>query len=151
MTTYISSLGSADPALAQRIAQEWLALVREGAHDGAISLFTADPAACTAELGATSKTMAETSFVAAFADEGQAERAWEAGVLGFVPPARGESPAGLTRGTDTGLGLSAWTYVRPPVRLASWHKSVFVAVVVLTNLDPTAFKGATGLVDARLN
>jgi hypothetical protein len=86
-----------------------------------------------------------------FGDEGQADRAWQSGVLGFVPPAPGELPPGLNRGTATGLGLSAWTYERAPVRLACWHKSVFVALVVLTNLDPAAFKTATAAVDARLN
>jgi hypothetical protein len=37
------------------------------------------------------------------------------------------------------------------VQLACWHKSVFVALVVMTNLDATAFKTATAAVDARLN
>jgi hypothetical protein len=37
------------------------------------------------------------------------------------------------------------------VKLACWHKSVFVALVVLTNLDANAFKAATSAVDARLN
>jgi len=148
---YLLTLQGTDPALASRMTERWQELQAKGVVDAAISLFTADPAACTAELGVTSNIKAAASFVAVFADEGQAERAWGSGVLGFVPPAPGEVAAGLVRGTGTGLGPSAWTYNRPSVRLACWRRSVFVSLVVLTNLDPTAFKSVTAAIDARLN
>jgi hypothetical protein len=140
-----------DPALASRMTEQWQELRAKGAVDAAISLFAADPAACSAELAVTAKIKAAASFVAVFADEGQADRAWTSGVLGFVPPAPGQAGPGLVRGTGTGLGLSAWTYDRPSVRLACWRRSVFVSLVVLTNLDPTAFKAVTAAIDARLN
>jgi hypothetical protein len=143
--------GTDHPALASRMTERWQELQAKGAVDAAISLFTADPAACNAELGVTSNIKAAASFVAVFADEGQAERAWGSGVLGFVPPAPGEVAAGLVRGTGTGLGPTAWTYDRPSVRLACWRRSVLVSLVVLTNLDPTAFKSVTAAIDARLN
>lgn len=148
---YLLTLQATDPALASRMTNSWQQLQAEGAVDAAISLFTADPSACASELGVTSNIKAATSFVAVFADEGQAERAWGSGVLGFVPPAPGEVATGLVRGTITGLGLSAWTYDRPSVRLACWRRSVFVSLVVLSNLDPTAFKSVTTAIDARLN
>ena len=148
---YISTLTRADAALAGRLGAQWEQLRFAGATDGAISLFTASPAACNAELATTSNTKSIVSFVAEFGDAGQADRAWGSGVFGFAPPASGEILAGVTRGNDTGLGLSSWVYDRPPVRLASWHKSVFVALVVVSNLDPATFKGATTAVDARLN
>ena len=151
IAAYLSNLQGADPALASRMSERWQQLRARGAVDAAISLFAADPAACTAELGVTSKVKAAASFVAVFADEGQAERAWGSGVLGFVPPAPGEVAPGLVRGTATGLGLSAWTYDRPSVRLACWRRSVFVSLVVLSNLDPTTFKAVTAAIDARLN
>ena len=90
------------------------------------------------------------SFVAVFGDSGQADRAWISGVFGFTPPASGQIVAGVTRGTGTGLGLNSWTYDRGPFKLASWHKSVFVALVAVANLDAAAFKAATAAVDARL-
>jgi hypothetical protein len=148
---YISTLAHADAALGGRLGAQWEQLRLGGATAGAISLFTAGPAACNAELATTSNTKSIVSFVAEFADAGQADRAWGSGVFGFAPPASGEIRTGVTRGTATGLGLSSWVYDRPPVRLASWHKSVFVALVVVNNLDATAFKGATTAVDARLN
>lgn len=148
---YISTLANADAALAGRLGTQWEQLRVAGATAGAVSLFTASPAACNAELGTTSNTKSIVSFVAEFADPGQADRAWGSGVFGFAPPASGEILAGVTRGTATGLGLSSWVYERPPVRLASWHKSVFVALVVVSNLDAATFKGATTAVDARLN
>jgi hypothetical protein len=148
---YIASLATANPALASKTTDQWTQLKSKGAREGAISLFAADTSACTAELAATSKTKAAASFVAAFNDEGQADRAWESGVLGFVPPVAGELPPGVARGTGTGLGISSWTYSRAPVQLASWHRSVFVALVVATNLDATAFNAMTAAVDARLN
>jgi hypothetical protein len=148
---YIANLATADPALAARVGTEWQQLVVGGATGGAISLFTASPAACNAELGATSGVKSLTSFVAIFGDSAQADRAWGSGVFGFVPPAPGEILPGVVRGTDTGLGLSSWTYDRSNIRLASWHKSVFVALVVVSNLDAAAFKSATTAVDARLN
>ena len=72
-------------------------------------------------------------------------------MFGFVPPAPGEILPGVVRGTDTGLGLSSWTYDRSNIRLASWHKSVFIALVVVSNLVTAAFKAATATIDARLN
>jgi hypothetical protein len=148
---YIVSLAHADPAIAARVGTQWQQLVVGGATGGAISLFTASPAACKAELGATSNVKSVTSFVAIFNDAAQADRAWGSGVFGFVPPAPGEILPGVVRGTDTGLGLSSWTYDRANIRLASWHKSVFVALVIVSNLDAAAFKAATVAIDARLN
>jgi hypothetical protein len=148
---YITTLANADANLSARVANQWEQLRVAGATSGAISLFTSTPAACNAELATTSNAKSITAFVAEFTDPGQADRAWNAGVFGFVPPAPGELPAGVTRGTGTGLGLSSWTYDRPPVHLASWHKSVFVALVVVSNLDAATFKAATAAVDARLD
>ena len=148
---YLSVLEIADPTLAARDADQWHAMRLQGAKDGAISVFTSDPSGCKAELGASGNVKAVTSFVAQFDDEGEADRAWQAGVFGFPPPPPGESAPGLIRGTDTGLGASSFTYDRPSVRLASWRRSVFVALVVVTNLDVASFRAATGAVDPRLN
>ena len=148
---YLTALQATDAALATRMTDLWQQLRAKGAIDAAITLFAADPSACTAELAATSKTKSVASFVALFADEGQAERAWGSGVLGFVTPAPDQLAPGLLRGTGTGLGLSSWTYVNTQVRLACWRRSVFVALVVLTNLDAPAFKAVTAAIDARLN
>ena len=92
-----------------------------------------------------------TSATPRAADEGQADRAWQSGVFGFAPPPPGELVPGLTRGTSTGLGLSSFTYDRPSIRLACWHRSVFVALVAVSNLDLTTFKATTAAIDARLN
>ncbi len=151
MDVYITTLGNADQNLASRIGAQWQQLQAAGATAGAISLFTSTPAACNAELATTSSDKSVVAFVAAFGDSGQADRAWNAGVFGFVPPAPGELPAGVVSGTATGLGLSSWTYNRPPVQLASWHKSVFIALVVVTNLPAATFKSTTGTIGARLN
>jgi hypothetical protein len=86
-----------------------------------------------------------------FADPGQAERAWSSAVLGFAPPAPDLLAPGLVRGAITGLGVSSWTYARPSVQMACWRHSVFVSLVVLANLDATAFKAVTAAIDARLN
>jgi len=148
---YIVSLAHADPGLAAKVGSQWQQLVVGGATAGAFSLFTATPAACNAELGAASNVKSVAAFVAIFADSAQADRAWGSGVFGFAPPAPGEILPGAVRGSDTGLGLSSWTYDRSNIRLASWHKSVFVALVVVGNLDAAAFKAATAAIDARLN
>ena len=150
IAAYLTSLQASNPSLALRVSGQWQVLKKLGARDAAISLFAADPATCSAELAASGSVKAAASFVAVFGDEGQADRAWLAGVLGFVPPAPGELPPGVARGASTGLGPSSWTYDRPPVRLASWRKSVFVALVVFTNLDAATFGVATAAVDARL-
>ena len=151
MDVYITTLAHADANLAARIAAQWQQLQVAGATAGAISLFTSTPAACNAELATTSNAKSVVAFVSVFGDSGQADRAWNAGVFGFVPPTPGELPAGITIGTATGLGLSSWTYNRPPVQLASWHKSVFIALVVVTDLPAATFKATTGTIDARLN
>jgi hypothetical protein len=151
IATYLTTIQTSNPTLAQRLSVQWQGLKKSGAQDAAITLFAADPAACTAELASTANVRSAASIVVAFADEGQAERAWQAGILGFAPPAPGSSPPGVARGKGTGLGDSSWTYRNAPVSLASWRKSVFVAVLVATNLDDAAFKAAAAAVDARLN
>ena len=148
---YISTLAHADANLAARVGAQWEQLRLAGATDGAISLYTSTPAACNAELATTSSAKSIAAFVAVFSDPGQTDRAWNAGIFGFMPPTPGELPAGVTSGTGTGLGLSSWTFNRPPAQLACWQKSVFVALVVGGNLDAATFKAATAAVDAHLN
>ena len=148
---YITNLATTDSVLAARVGEQWQQLQVAGATAGAVSVFTASPAACNAELGSTTNLKSIASFVAVFENSGQADRAWGSGVFGFVPPAPGQILPGVARGTVTGLGLSSWTYDRAPARLASWHKSVFVALVVASNLDAPAFNAAAIAVDARLN
>ena len=148
---YLAALATGDPVVAGRTSAEWQQLQDAGATAGAISVFTAAQPACQAELGAMGNVKAATSFVAVFPDPGQADRAWVTGVFGFAPPAAAAVVPGVTRGTATGLGLSSFIYTRPSVQLASWHRSLFVALVVLTGLDAASFKAATAAVDARLN
>src|SRR5450756_2617775 len=120
---YVTTLAHADATLAGQVAAQWEQLRVAGATAGAISLFTASPAACNAELAATSNVKSVTAFVGLFADPGQADRAWGSGVFGF----------------------------EPPVQLACWHKSIFIALVVVSNLDAATFRAATTAIDARLN
>ena len=151
IASYLSNLQAADPALGARMTDRWQQLQARGAIDAAISLFAADPATCTAELAITAKIKAAASFVAVFADEGQAERAWTAGILGFLPPAPDQVAPGLVRGTSTGLGVSSWTYSNASVRMACWRKSAFASLLVLANLDAAALQAAAAAIDARLN
>ena len=151
MDVYITTLANSDQALASRIGAQWEEMRVVGAAAGAISLYSANPAACQAELAATPNSKSLTSFVAVFGDAGEADRAWESGIFGFAAPAPAEIPPGIVRGAGTGLGPSSWTYDRPPVRLACWRRSVFVALVLEVGLDLAAFKSATAAVDARLN
>ena len=151
IASYITATKASNPDLAQRLTRQWNDLRSLGATEAAINLFAADPSACNTELAAAGNVQSAASLVVAFAEQGQADRAWQAGVLGFTPPVPGELPPGVARGTGTGLGPSSWTYDRTPVRLACWQKNVFVALVVFTNLDATAFKAGTAAVDARLN
>lgn len=148
---YVATLTSSGAPLADKASSEWMQLVNEGARAGAISIFASTATACSAELGSTTSAKSIASFVAQFGDEGEADRAWLSGVFGFAPPPAGELVSGLTRGPSTGLGLSSFTYDRPSVQLASWRRSVFVAVVVAGNLDLSTFKAATAAIDPRLN
>ena len=150
MDDYIKSIRVANASLADRLAKQWSGLKAAGATEGAISLFAADPSACNDELAAAGSIQSAASVVIAFGDQGEADRAWQAGVLGFTPPVPGELPPGVDRGPSTGLGPSSWTYDRAPVRLACWRKNVFVALVVFTNLDASAFKAGAAAIDARL-
>jgi hypothetical protein len=151
LDVYLAQLARVDATIAARVSAEWQDLRSQGAEAGAVSVFAANPSACDAELGATGSVKAMTSIVSAFSDPGQADRAWQSGVFGFAPPPVGDVVPGVTRGTTTGLGLSSFTYDRAPVHLACWHRSVFVALVVVSNLDAATFKSAAAAVDARLN
>jgi hypothetical protein len=148
---FLAALSQADATIGKRASDHWHQLKLQGARDGAISLFAANTSACNADLGATSNVKAIVSFVARFDDSGQAHRAWEAGLFGFAPPPPGQIVTGVTGGTTTGLGLSSFMYERPSVRLASWQRSVFVALLVASNLDAGTFKTAATTIDARLN
>jgi hypothetical protein len=151
ITAYLTALQTTNETLATSLSDQWKQLQSKGATSAAISLYTYDPSACTAELAATPTTKSLASFVAEFADEGQAERAWGAGVLGFATPAPGQVAPGILRGSGTGLGVSSWTYTGPQVRLACWRRSVFVSLAILSNLDDGAYKAVTAAIDARLN
>jgi hypothetical protein len=142
---YLAALATGDPTATATEATAWADMRAEGAAAGAIAIFASDPSACSAELGATTNVKSVTSVVIEFADP------WGAGIFGFAPPAPAEVVPGVTRGTATGLGLSSFTYVRTPLLLASWHRSIFVALVVMNLVDVSAFTAATAAVDARLN
>lgn len=148
---YLAVLATEDATVGSRANDGWVQLLSNGARDGAIAVYAANPSACAADLGATTNVRALTSFVARFADATQASIAYQAGVFGFVPPPPGQLNAGLTVGTSTGLGLDSFTYERPSVRLASWHHGVYVAMIVAAGLDLPTFRAATAAVDARLN
>jgi hypothetical protein len=148
---YLSVLSTTAPEVASSAAAYWSKLQGQGAIAGAISVFVANPSACTAELGAKTAVKSIASFVALFADEGQADRAWQEGVFGFTPPPVGELAPGVTRGTSTGLGPSSFVYLTSSVRLASWRRSVLVALVVASNGDANLFNVATAAIDQRLN
>ena len=147
---YVSVMNGFDTTVGERLATYWNDLVAEGAQSGAISVYSAGDAACSSEFGAAG-VGALTSMVIQFGDAGEAERAWQAGPFGFVPPAVGQLQAGMTRGTATLLGSSSFTYERPSVRLASWRRNFYVALVIATNLDVSTFKAATAQINARLN
>jgi hypothetical protein len=147
---YVSTLQATDPILAARVASAWQVLQDRGATAGVITIYATDSSVCVAELGA-GKAQSAVSVVVEFPDPGQADRAWNAGVFGFVPPAPDQIASGIKRGAGTGLGMESWTYVRPPLSLACWTKSVFVSLVILYNLAPAAFTAATAAVDARLH
>jgi hypothetical protein len=148
---YLSVLATTAPDLAARDTDYWSQLRAQGAVAGALSVFAADPSACKAELGATTNLKSVTSFVVQFGTEGQADRAWQTGIFGFAPPPAGELVPGFVRGTGTGLGLSSFVYSHAPVGLACWRHSVFVALVVASNVDANTFKVATAAIDPRLN
>ena len=147
---YILNLQATDPILAARLDSGWQLLEDHGATAAQISIFTADSAACSAELG-TAKAKSAASVVVAFPSEAQADLAWSSGVFGFVPPAPDQISPGIKRGTGTGLGPSSWTYVRPPLWLACWQKSVFVSLLIMNSVDSPTFTAATAAVDARLH
>jgi hypothetical protein len=151
LDSYISAVELSDLRLAAQWGAQWAELRSRGARAGAISIYADDTSACGDELAATTSAKAIASAVIEFAEVGQAERAWQAGVFGFTPPAPAQLQAGMVRGTATGLGPSSFTYTRPSVRLACWRHSVYVALVVATNLDQGAFQAATASIDPRLN
>jgi hypothetical protein len=147
---YASVMDGFDTAIGQRLSGYWNDLVAEGAESGSVSVYASDPASCAAELGAGTAG-AIASVVVRFGDDGEAERAWQAGLFGFIPPAPAQLQAGMTRGAATGLGLSSFTYARPSVRLATWRRSFYVALMIATNQDVNTFQAATALINARLN
>ena len=151
MAGYLAKLRAADAALGLAMTLRWQQLQAKGATNAAINVVGDGGTVCTSELGVTTGGKSVTTFVAEFADQGQAERAWASGVLGFVPPAPDQVEPGLIRGTVTGLGISSWTYERPSVVLACWRRSVYVVLVIVANMQAADFKAVTAAIDARIN
>jgi hypothetical protein len=148
---YLTKIRTADAALGLAMTLRWQSLQAIGALDAAITVVGDGGTVCTSELGVTTDNKSVATFAAVFADQGQAERAWSSGVLGFVPPAPDELEPGLIRGTTTSLGVSSWTYTRPSVQLACWRRSVYVVLVIVTNMQPADFTAVTAAIDARIN
>ena len=148
---YLAVLATGDAIVGARANDQWVQLLKNGAREGAIAVYAAGGSACSADVGAVGGVKAITTFVARFSDPTAAAVAWQAGVFGFIPPAPGQLTSGVTLGASTGLGGDSFTYERPSVRLATWRHGIYVAMLVVSNLDVNAFQAAAAAVDARLN
>src|SRR5262249_10817346 len=95
--TYLRSPRPAAVPAHDELQTAWQDLQRHGAVRAALTVYAAQPAACSARLGAGDGTNV-TSLVVEFRDDASAEAAYQRGVLGFTTPSEDAEVPGMDRG-----------------------------------------------------
>lgn len=150
---FVRSLQRDNPAAHDELATAWRDLQHRGADAAAVSVFVAQPATCSARLGAGQGTNVAT-VVVRFTSDGAAAAAYRSGVLGFTTPNENAEVPNMVRGAATGVGRNAWIIERTvqgrSVIVGLWERHAILVVFVAVDADPLHAKQALSLVDGRI-
>jgi len=150
---FARSLQAGSPAAHDELVGAWKALQRGGATAAAVTVYAAQPAACTARLGSGQGTSV-TSVVVEFRDDGAAQAAYRSGMLGFTTPNEDAEVPDMTRGAATGLGRNSWVLDRSTqgraVIIGLWERSDTLVLVMAVDADPLHAKQALSSIDGRI-
>jgi len=131
----------------------WQDLRGHGAVEGAVTVYTVKPAACSARLG-TGDGTSVTSIVVRFRDDNAARAAYRRGMLGFTTPSEDAEVPGMSRGAATGVGQNAWVLERSvqgrALIVGLWERDEVLVLFVAVDADPLNAKHALAAVDERI-
>ncbi len=131
----------------------WRELQRAGAVKAAVTVYAAEPVACSARLG-TGEGTNVASLVVAFRDDGAAADVYRHGVLGFATPSEDADVPGMARGAATGIGRNAWVLQRTvqgrALIVGLWERHAVLVLFVAVDADPLNAKRALSDVDGRI-
>jgi hypothetical protein len=151
--TYLRSPQPADVPAHDELQAAWQELQRRGAVRAALTVYAAQPVACSARLGAGDGTNV-TSLVVEFRDDTAAESAYQRGVLGFTTPSEDAEVQGMDRGAATGIGRNAWVLTRSAqgraVLVGLWERNAVLVLFVAVDADPLNARRALSAVDERI-
>jgi hypothetical protein len=149
---YLQRLARRDPQAHATLAQGWTQLKKEGAADGAMAVYTAQPSDCDRAPG-TGAGRAASTLVARFGGEQDAAGAYARGAMGFPTPAADEQEPGLRQGVATQLSERSWLLEREVVGhvldVAYWQRGSFTVFFVGQDLDTVEVGRALVAVDGR--
>jgi hypothetical protein len=150
---FVRSLQRSDPAAHDELLTAWRDLQRRGAVQAAVTVYAAQPAACSARLG-TGDGTSVTSVVVRLRDDGAAAAVYQGGVLGFTTPSEDAEVPGMTRGAATGFGRNAWVLESSvqgrSLIVGLWERNAVLVLVVAVDADPLHAKQAMATVDGRI-
>jgi hypothetical protein len=142
-----------NPLAHDELAAAWSDLRRQGATSAALAVYSAQPAACEARLGAGDGTNV-SSLVVHFRSDDAAAAAYQRGLLGFSTPGEDEEVQGLTRGAATGLGRNAWLVERQvsgrSMLVAYWQRHAVAVFLIGVDEDPLHARQALTAIDGRI-
>ena len=141
ISRYLPLAQKVDAGSADSIQRSWTAQQKIGATGSQMTSYVADRADCSKGIGRSAGASALT-WTIAYGSMDDAQRGYQAGVLGFPTPDQSRIQPGLQVGTSTGLGVDSWTLTQsspePELFIAWWrHRSLinFLVITGLANAD----------------
>ena len=151
--TYLRSPQPTDVQAHDELQTAWQDLQSRGAVRAALTVYAAQPTACSARLGAGDGTNV-ASLVVEFSDDAAARAAYQRGVLGFTTPNEDAEVQGMDRGAATGIGRNAWVLTRSvqgrAVIVGLWERNAVLVLFVAVDADPLNARRALAAVDGRI-
>jgi len=153
ISRYLSLARRVDAGSADSVRRSWSTQQRVGATAAEVTAYAAASSDCSTGIGQSSGPSALT-WTIAYATQDDAQRGYQAGVLGFPTPDPVRLQPGLQVGISTGLGADSWELTQsspaPPLLLAWWRHRSLTNFLVITDLAPTDANPIALRVDAHM-
>lgn len=153
ISRYLPLAQKVDGGSADSVQRSWTAQQKIGATGSQMTSYVADRSDCSKGIGRSAGASALT-WTIAFASVDDAQRGYQAGVLGFPTPDPSRIQPGLEVGNSTGLGIDSWTLTQtspqPQLYLAWWRHRLLINFLVVTELAPADANPVALRVDAHM-
>lgn len=153
ISRYLPLAQKDDAGAADSVHRSWTAQQKVGATAADVTGYVQNRSDCARGFGHSVGASALT-WTIAYASRNDAQRGYEAGVLGFPTPDPSRLQPGLQVGTSSGLGAYSWTLTQsspsPPLFLAWWRHRSLTNFLVVTGLPPSDANPIALRVDAHM-